>query len=535
MLENFNISVAVTSDFMQKAERGEDYQTINPRTGKPVSKLNAGKVFDLIVQQAWQTGEPGLIFIDRINDANPTPAIGRIEATNPCGEQVLLPYECCTLGSINLMKILKNREIDWDELRRIVKIAVCFSDDVIDVSQYPLPEIEEISKGNRKIGLGVMGHGDLLYTLGIPYDSEEAVTLAENLMKEISTTAWKTSEELARDRGPFPNFEKSVFYQKKLPPCRNATCTTIAPTGTISLIAGVSSGIEPNFALAYKRRIGNEDVIITNPVFERVARERGFYRSGLLEEILAKGGTLRDIEGIPEDVKRVFVTALEIAPEWHVRMQAAFQRYTDNAVSKTVNLSRTATVEDIKKVFVMAWKLGCKGITVYRDGSRAGQVLTTGTQSVNAIQPRQRPEKTRGDTKKVQVGCGNLYITVNKDTIGLCEVFTNVGRGGGCPAQAEATSRLASIALRAGVTPEAIVEQLRGIRCMSTLAAKGKRQIEVLSCPDAIGRTIEEFLKGPGLVPAKALPDRCPECKSELEHEGGRCVICRSCGFSRCF
>jgi ribonucleoside-diphosphate reductase alpha chain len=534
ILECFNLSVSVTNDFMQKAIAGKDYDTINPRTGKPVGRLNAAEVLALIAKQAHSTGDPGVIFLDTINSANPTPEIGQIEATNPCGEAVLLNWESCILGSINLVSIVQERSIDWSKLRETVRLAVRFLDNVIDVNKYPLPEIERMTKGNRKTGLGVMGFADMLYKLGIPYDSQEALNLAEQIMRKISETAREESEKLAIEKRPFPNFQKSVYHKHGARALRNATRTTIAPTGTISLIAGVSSGIEPNFSLVYRRRIGNERVIITNPVFEQVAKERGFFSPELLEEILAKG-SIKDIKGIPDDVKRLFVTALEIPPEWHVRMQAAFQKHTDNAVSKTVNLPRNSTVEDVKNIFLMAWKLGCKGITVYRDGSRADQVLTTGARLAIAVQPRQRPEKTQGITKKVRVGCGNLYITVNKDREGLCEVFTNVGRGGGCPAQAEATSRLSSIALRAGVTPEAIVEQLRGIRCMSTIVGKNKHGFDVLSCPDAIGRTIEEFLKGAEVVTEELFHEHCPECGSELEHEGGRCVICRSCGFSRCF
>jgi len=408
-------------------------------------------------------------------------------------------------------------------------------DDVIDVNCYALLPIAKVSKGNRKIGLGVMGLADALYLLGIPYESEQAVQLGEKFMHEISLAAREASEALAEARGAFPNFAGSIYDRHGGHKIRNATLTTIAPTGSISLIAGCSSGIEPNFALAYNRKVAGENALIINPVFERVTWERRLYRPGLLEEILRRGG-LREIEEIPDDVRRVFVTAHEIAPEWHVRMQAAFQKHTDNAVSKTVNLPLSATPDDVKNIFLMAWKLGCKGITVYRDTSRPDQVLAAGGIACAQGQPRERPAKTTGMTKKVRVGCGNLYITANRDAHGLCEVFTNVGRGGGCPSQVEAIGRLVSIALRSAVAPEAIVAQLLGVRCLSTIAAKKERDdIAVLSCPDAIGRTIAEVLNGCDGDPEPVFPEICPDCDAKLERDGGRCVICRSCGFSRCF
>ena len=410
-----------------------------------------------------------------------------------------------------------------------------FLDDVIDVNHYPLPRIERVTKGNRKVGLGVMGFADLLFTLGIPYDSDEALKLGETLMAEVSRAAREAAEILAEERGPFPNFKRSLCDKPGAPKLRNATRTTIAPTGTLSLLAGVSSGIEPNYALAYHRRVGDASVAVVNPVFERLAHERGLYTPGLVEDLL-RGGAIKDVEGIPEDVRRVFVTALEVSPEWHVRMQAAFQKHTDNAVSKTINLPATAGVDVVKEAFLTAWRLGCKGLTVYRDGSRPEQIFAAGPPRATPGQPRERPERTTGMTKKARVGCGNLYITVNRDDQGLCEVFTVVGRAGGCPSQSEAASRLVSIALRAGVEPDAIVEQLRGIRCHSTVAAKRTSDgAEVLSCPDAIGRTIAEFMNHSDNGTEPALPQRCPDCGNKLEQQNGRCVICRSCGFSRCF
>ncbi len=562
---NFNISVKVPDAFMKKLVESPYVQhvVVNPRTKKryviphsvnissytiddllPEDQAKGDcytvkEIWDMIVVNAHATGEPGICFIDRVNRDNTTPLLGQIEATNPCGEQPLLPYEACTLGSINLAKFVTSlngrARMDWSALAETVRLAVRFLDNTVDVSDYPVEDTLRLAQANRKIGLGVMGFADLLYELGIPYDSEEAVQFAGKLASFIQQEAHRASEELARERGCFPNWEGSTWDTKHHRRMRNAASITIAPTGSISLIAGCSSGIEPDFSLVYERKVEDERTIIVNPVFERTAREQGFYRPSLIEEIL-NCGSLKNIEGIPGQVKHVFVTALEIQPEWHIWMQAAFQQFTDNAVSKTVNLPKHASIADVDGIFRLAWELGCKGITVYRNGSRPDQTLRTHAEAPAGGLPRVRPEATTGRTKKVKVGCGNLYITVNRDTEGVCEIFTNVGRGGGCPSQAEATSRLASIALRAGVAPEAIVEQLRGIRCLSTLTAKKKQSgIKVLSCPDAIGRTIEEFLNGRECGSETPLPDRCPECGSRLEHEGGRCMICRVCGFSKCY
>ncbi|MEM3731790.1 MAG: vitamin B12-dependent ribonucleotide reductase [Candidatus Bathyarchaeia archaeon] len=377
LLSNFNISVAVTDEFMEKVENDEDYWLINPRNKEQVKKLKAREVWDLIARSAWASGDPGVIFIDEINRHNPTPEVGKIEATNPCGEQPLLPYESCNLGSINLSRMVVDGKVDWEKLRETVRNAVHFLDNVIDVNKYPLKEVEAITKANRKIGLGVMGFADMLIKLGIRYDSEEALQFAERLMKFINEEAHKKSMEIAEERGSFPNFEKSI-WKDKCKAMRNATVTTIAPTGSISIIAGCSSGIEPIFAISFIRNVlGGTRLFETNPLFELIAKERGFYSAKLLEEI-AKTGSLQKIDGVPEDVKRIFVTALDIAPEWHVRMQAAFQKYTDNAVSKTVNMPTNATVEDVRGVYELAWKLKCKGITVFRYGSKPEQVLYIG-------------------------------------------------------------------------------------------------------------------------------------------------------------
>ncbi|MEW6189795.1 MAG: adenosylcobalamin-dependent ribonucleoside-diphosphate reductase [Actinomycetota bacterium] len=377
-LTNFNLSVAVTDEFMNAVKDDREYPLINPRTGKEVKRLKARSIFDLITTMAWRTGDPGMIFIDEINRRNPTPHIGKIESTNPCAEQPLLPGESCNLGSINLSKMVKNREVDWEKLERTVEIAVHFLDNVIDANKFPLPEIEKITKGNRKIGLGVMGFADFLIKLGIPYDSEEGLKIAEKVMKLIMEKARETSVKLAEKRGLFPNFKGSIYDKPGGLRLRNATLTTIAPTGTISLIAGCSSGIEPLFAISFVRNIMEGTRLLeVNPLFEEMARERGLYSAELAMEV-AKKGTLRDLKGIPEDMRRIFVTAFDISPEWHVRMQAAFQRYTDNAVSKTINFPPDATVEDVKKAYLLAHELRCKGITVYRYGSKKEQVLYIG-------------------------------------------------------------------------------------------------------------------------------------------------------------
>jgi ribonucleoside-diphosphate reductase alpha chain len=376
-LSNFNISVAVTDDFMKTLREDGEYWLINPRNKERVRKLKAKSVWNLMVKSAWMSGDPGVIFIDEINRRNPTPEVGRIEATNPCGEQPLLPYESCNLGSINLSQMVENGKINWEKLRETVRNAVHFLDNVIDANKYPLKEIEAITRANRKIGLGVMGFADMLIKLGIRYDSEEALELAEKLMKFIGEESHRKSMEIGEERGSFPNFENSI-WKDKYSAMRNATVTTIAPTGSISIIAGCSSGIEPIFAISFIRNVlGGTRLFETNLLFEMMAKERGFYSARLLEEI-AKTGSVQKITEVPEDVKKVFVTALDIKPEWHVRMQAAFQKYTDNAVSKTVNMPTDATVEDVRVVYELAWKLKCKGVTVFRYGSKPEQVLYIG-------------------------------------------------------------------------------------------------------------------------------------------------------------
>ncbi len=377
-LSNFNISVAVTDSFMRAVEGDKEYELKNPATGKVVKRLKAKDVFDLIVTMAWKTGDPGLVFIDEINRKNPTPHIGEVESTNPCGEQPLLPFESCNLGSINLARMVEDRKIDWKKLGKIVGVAIHFLDNVIDANQYPLPQIEEMTKNNRKIGLGVMGFAEALIKMRIPYDSEKALETAEKIMKFIRVEAEKESMEIARKRGSFPNFKGSVWEKKGYKLMRNASLTTIAPTGTISVIAGTTSGIEPLFAVSFVRNVMEGTRLLeVNADFEEIAKQRGFYSRELMMSV-AKKGSARSFTEIPEDVRRLFGTALDIDPKWHVKVQAAFQKYVDNAVAKTINLPQDATPEDVRKAFLLAYKLRCKGITVYRYGSKKEQVLYIG-------------------------------------------------------------------------------------------------------------------------------------------------------------
>jgi len=552
-LTNFNISVLVTETFMEAAAKGEEYDIINPRNGEVVKRLNAGKVFDLIVNMAWRNGEPGIIFIDRINRDNPTPHIGSIESTNPCGEQPLLPYESCNLGSVNLGNMILTSEgkseVDYDRLQRAVRVAVRFLDNVIDMNRYPLDKIAETTRANRKIGLGVMGFADMLIQLGVPYDSEEGIAIAEQVMSFVSKEAQKASRELAEERGVFPNFKGSVYDRPDGMEVRNATVTTIAPTGTLSIIASCSSGIEPLFAISYVKRVmDGAELVEANPQFEKIAREREFYSEELMRKI-AEHGSVRDMPEVPEDVRRVFCTALDIAPVWHIRMQAAFQRFTDNAVSKTVNFPEEATAEDVRLVYELAYREGCKGCTIYRYGSRDSQVLNvsgkdkkTGGESKAVHGPRARPSRTHGVTERINTGCGNMYVTINEDENGLCEVFAAMGKAGGCaPSQLEAIGRLISLSLRAGVDPGSIQKHLRGIRCHSPAWGNGGT---VLSCADAIGIVIDHYLKerstGVSSDEISKQADKldvllgaCPDCGCAVEHESG-CVICRFCGFSKC-
>jgi ribonucleoside-diphosphate reductase alpha chain len=555
VLSNFNISVGITNEFMEALKRDEEYPLRNPRTGEIVGRMKASKVFKRIVELAWKNGEPGIVFLDKINEHNPTPHIGAIESTNPCGEQPLLPYESCNLGSINLANMVSDnngkKEVNYFKLGNTVRTAVRFLDNVIEVNKYPLPEIEKLTKGNRKIGLGVMGFADMLIEFGIPYNSHEAAHLAEEVMKFIQEEGRKVSAFLARERGVFPNFSGSIFDTENSLRVRNATVTTIAPTGTISMIANCSSGIEPMFAIVYEKNVlDGKKLLEVHPAFKRIAQDEGFYSDELMK-MVADGGSLHKIYGIPKRIRDIFVTSHDIEPRWHINLQAAFQKYTDNAVSKTVNFRHEATMAEVEEVYRMAYDLNCKGVTVYRDGSRQNQVITTGTTGQSSgdtahgftgtIHPRPRPSVTHGRTYKTKTGCGTLYVNVNSDDFGICEVFTQMGKSGGCAASnAEAVSRMVSLALRAGIDPKSIVEQLRGIRCPIPTWHEGEM---VLSCADAIGRTLERALneihgaQGQPKISFSGLDmglcPQCPECGGIMETESG-CAVCKSCGFSKC-
>jgi len=550
---NFNLSVAVTNAFMEAAKAGADYDLRNPHTGETEGTLNAREMFDKIVANAWKNGDPGIVFIDRINQFNPTPQLGAVESTNPCGEQPLLPYESCNLGSINLAHMLRvaegKTEVDYVHLGEAVRLAVRFLDDVIDVNKFPLPQIAERTRETRKIGLGVMGFADMLMRMGVPYDSEEAIQVGRDVMRFVNEEAFKASAALAVERDPFPAFAGSIYDLPDGSKLRNASRTTIAPTGTLSIIAGCSSGIEPLFALSYVRNIlDGARMVEANPYFEEVARAGDFYSEELMEQ-LAGGQQLHTFDAIPEDVKRVFVTAHGIAPEWHVRMQAAFQEHTDNAVSKTVNFPREATEQDIADVYVMAHENNLKGITIYRDGSRENQPMSTTPAETNetpgavtTIAPRKRSKVTTGVTERVRTGCGSLYVTVNSDETGICEVFSTLGKSGGCAsAQLEATCRLISLALRSGVDVESTIKQLRGIRCPSIAWESGRA---VLSCSDAIAGVLERHVFGEekvddsgvgaqdyGLI--RNIAGQCPDCGGLLAYEEG-CFKCPGCGYTKC-
>ncbi len=556
VFSNFNLSVAMTEEFMKAVEEGRDYDLINPHTKQSVQKLNAKEVFDKIVDMAWRTGDPGIIFIDRVNKDNPTPKLGIIESTNPCGEQPLLPYESCNLGSINLSRMLKQQngkvEIDYEKLADRVRLAVRFLDNTIEVNKFPTEQIEKMTRTTRKIGLGVMGFADALICMGIPYDSDKALEAAESIMSFINREATAASAELAKTRGAFPAFEGSIYDVPGKPKLRNAARTTIAPTGTLSIIAGCSSGIEPLFALSYMRTIlEGEHLIEVNPYFEEVARKEGFYSEELMKE-LANRGSARGMDKVPDWVQQVFVTAHDITPEGHVRIQAAFQKYTDNAVSKTVNFPHDATREDVAKVYRLAYELGCKGITIYRDGSKESQVLTINHEApaeekkaeveAPTRAPRKRPRVTTGSTERVSTGCGKLYVTVNRDEHGICEVFSTLGKTGGCAsAQLEGISRLISLALRSGLEISDIVDQLRGIRCPSIVWEGGHA---VLSCADAIASVLEkEIQELPEKPAAEAAPTptakvknvagQCPDCGNLLVYQEG-CYLCPGCGYTKC-
>ncbi len=546
-LNNFNISVGITEAFMQAAKKNEPYDLIDPRDGRKAGQLDAAALYQKLIDSAWDSGDPGIVFLDRINRDNPTPAIGQIESTNPCGEQPLLPMEACNLGSINLARFVKATDngpaLDFDALAETVHLAVRFLDDTIEVAKYPLPEITKMVRGNRKIGLGVMGFADLLFQLGVSYNSEAGLETAETVMEFIQTESHKASRRLAKKRGAFDNVGKSIYKNSKGKMPRNATTTTIAPTGTLSIIAGCSSGIEPLFALSFVRNVMDNDALLeVNPYFEKVARERGFYSRELMDAIAAHG-TIHQMADIPQDVRDVFVTAHDISSEWHIRMQAAFQKYTDNAVSKTVNLPRDATVKDVEKVYDLAYELACKGVTIYRDGSKENQVLSfSGTDAEMAdasfmAAVKDRPETLEGFTTRVKTGLGQLYVTVTEYAGQPFEVFATIGKSGrSTTAKTEAIGRLVSLALRSGIRAEEIVNQLKGIGGEHPVFQEGGL---VLSIPDAIARVLDNrYLKekatGAGGKGGNTLMgETCPECGNTISFEEG-CMTCHFCGFSKC-
>ncbi len=530
-LKNFNISVGVTEEWMELAKEGKEYDLINHRN-EVTGRLNAKEVLEEVIEAAWKKGDPGIMFLDRMNRDNPTPELGTIVATNPCGEQPLLPFESCNLGSINLARMLKGKEIDYELLGKTVETAVRFLDDVIDVNPYPVREVEEMTKGNRKIGLGVMGFADMLVQLGIPYTSEEGVTKAEEVMKFINEKAYEVSCELAEIKGAFPNFEKSIYANKQK--IRNAARTTIAPTGTLSLLCGVSSGVEPQFRLIYKRESVHDDVgkpkvvqEVTHPYLEGILKEKTADYKEIMKQVRTEG-TIQTIDGVPEDVKRLFLTANEIDLEWHVRMQSAFQKHVDNAVSKTINFGANATKEDVAKAYWRAYELGLKGITVYRDMSKGKQVLTsiqvkkeeksietmlkdhpesekilsmirekTGGKSLDEfldehpIRGRKIPgvHWLPGATYQAETGCGPFFITINSDKHGVVELFANMNPPGGCSdSQTAGSGILSSGFFHCNGKPEYIIKHFASIHCPNT-----NKLLKKMSCSEAISMALKMY------------------------------------------
>ncbi len=501
-----------------------------------------------MVEGAWQNGEPGILFIDKINEHNPTPELGEIESVNACSEFHGLPYESCNLGSINLAKMVKGdlltlnvfeQVVDYNLLKDVTHATVRLLDNILDVTEYPLSQIKEMSLGNRKIGLGVMGWGDMLYKLGIPYNSEEALRLAWKVMSFINDEAFYASLKLAEEKGVFPNWHKSPHFQEKYGKVRNASRTCIAPTGTLSIIANCTSGIEPAYGLVYEKHVLDGEILYeVNPVFEQELKSRGIYSKELLQKIAENNGSCQGVKEIPEDMQKVFVVAHDISPEWHVRMQAEFQKNTDMGISKTINLPHNVTKKDIEDAFMLAYESGCKGVTVYRDGSREEQVLTTGKKDKpvkQEVKVRKRPVETSGVTTALKTGCGKLYATVNEDDHGICEIFLNQRDGNSCRvAYNNALAMVTSMALRAGVAVKDISKALKGQSCGQPVWEKGGL---ILSCPDAIGKHLDkeqEFQDFKQEVePAEISIKACPLCGGEVISQGG-CAVCRDCGNSRC-
>ncbi len=630
-ITNFNISVAITDAFMDAVKGGTSYDLVDPSSGSVVARQDAREIWDRMIDGAWRTGEPGCFFIDEANRHNPVPHVGSYEATNPCGEQPLLAYDVCNLGSINIGYYISEGVLDRDALARDVHKSVRFLDNIIDVNKYPLPEIEALSKRIRRIGFGVMGFADALIKLGIPYNSEEGITFGRDLQEFIDVESKRESERLANERGPFPEWARSIWGPdqtcardadgQRIRPMqilRNCNVNTIAPTGTISIIAGCSSGIEPLFAVAFMRNQAGAMMPDVNEDFLEISKREGWYSPELIDRI-AKHGHIH-FEEVPEKWQRVFVTSHDIAPEWHVRMQAAFQEHCDSAISKTTNFSHSATREDVRAIYELAYDLKCKGVTVYRDGSRDNQVLTTGaTDMAKAVrdghhetrgeigdlkgtvaehvaeierlrqllfdaeaenlqrrQKRARPHTLRGTTSRTETPLGTMFVNITEDDLGQpFEVFINLGKAGGAAmADVEAIGRLISLALRSGISIQAIHRQLRGI---ASDRAIGLGPNKVLSVPDAIGIALENWMRekqgiqqellrteasdvqasGPASPVSASAGARvaqdgaqtqydfesinrdqsfmgtCPDCGSQMEFAEG-CAKCHVCGFSEC-
>ncbi len=597
-LTHYNISVGITDKFMKHINRNKKWKLVDPHDKKIYKTLNAKKLFHKICKYAWQSGDPGLIFLDQLDKDNPTKHLGKIVATNVCGEQPLLFYESCNLGNINLSKIVKNfpylknpnigkkslrhkiKYIDWDKFERIINTSIEFLDNIIDINNYPIKEIEKMTKKTRSIGLGLMGFADLLIKLGIPYDSKDAIKLSSKIMKFLQEKSHKASIDLAKKRGNFPAFKGSKWDKSKKKYMRNSRCTTIAPTGTISIVVQCNPGIEPIFALVYKRMqsLGGKEQTVVNFLFEKIAKNRGFYSDNLMKK-LSEGKKLSEIKNVPSDVIDIFKTSHEIDPEQHVRVQSAFQKYCDSGVSKTINLPKSSTINDIKDIFKLSHKLKCKGITIFRDGCKSeAQKINISeekdTKETISKTPRERPLITRGITTQVKTEQGSLYVTINEDENGIAEVFLNIGKSGGYSSgYCEAIGRLISVSLRAGLSIESIIDQLKGIRTSIPTLNKG---MFVYSVPDAVAKVLENHIKNKNISMFKktekikiknekeikeeaelSKPERenkpkkknndskysnentydqlpeCPECGGDLQYAEG-CMVCLSCGYSKC-
>jgi len=556
-LTNFNISVAVTSEFMKCVQENKEFPLINPHSHQVVKHINARQIFHQLIEMAWKNGDPGIVFIDRINEDNPTPQLGEIESTNPCGEQPLLPYEACNLGSINLEKMLRfdeatqTWEIDWNHMERTIYWSVRFLDDVIDMSDYPLRKVTEMARNNRKIGLGLMGWAGMLFRLDIPYDSDEALALAEKIMKFIQLKSKEASAALAEMRGVFPNWDKSIYVSEGFR-IRNATTTTIAPTGTISIIAGCTSGIEPLFALCFYRNVlGGEKLIEVNSIFKEVAEQKNFYSEELMQKI-AEVGSIQNIAEIPEEIKRVFITAHEVTPEWHIRHQAMYQKYVDNAVSKTINFPKKATLKDVEDAYTLAYEKGCKGITIYRDGSRDEQVLNIGVK-VKSKGAQTKPELTLKERPQAMMPSGQtlsaspqsnpplsrdrtswhgelpIISPPNKAGVAYLLLPLNydglTGRNGSDSSEKKLPDNLSFSSISQLFTPLGLPLQ----------PAVPQTEGDVAPIPIGAGH-FKFYAMVPGVSESNGKKSRrllCPECNTPMRFEEG-CYSCPSCGYSRC-